>query len=140
MSRSIPDPLLRGTPAIPALYAAREGPKILAEAGIEAVRKKSLRQTSRLLALAQQRGLASATPKEPARRGGTAAVDFENAREIARELNERDVVVDYRGVGIRLSPHFYTVDAELESCFEAIDEIRGSGSWRRWQGRPAIVT
>jgi len=132
---------LIGTPAIPALYAAREGPKIVAEAGIEAVREKSLRQTSRLLALAQERGLPSATPREYVRRGGTAAVDFENAREVARELNERDVVVDYRpGVGIRLAPHFYTADAELESCFEAIDEIRESGSWRRWQGRPAIVT
>jgi kynureninase len=132
---------LLGTPAIPALYAAREGPKIVIEAGIEAVREKSLRQTSRLLALAQERGLASATPREHARRGGTAAVDFENAREVARELNELDVVVDYRpGVGIRLAPHFYTDDAELEGCFEAIDEIRESGSWRRWQDRPAIVT
>ena len=75
------------------------------------------------------------------RRGSTAAVDFENAREVARELNERDVVVDYRpGVGIRLAPHFYTENAELEGCFAAIDEIRDSGSWRRWQGRPAIVT
>jgi kynureninase len=132
---------LVGTPAIPALYAARVGPRILAEAGIEAVREKSLRQTSRLIELAEGRGLACATPREPGRRGGTAAIDFPNAREVARELNERDVVVDYRpGVGIRLAPHFYTEDAELEGCFEAIDEIRKSGSWRRWQDQPAIVT
>ena len=75
------------------------------------------------------------------RRGSMAAVDFENARKVARELNGRDVVGDYRpGVGIRLAPHFYTENAELEGCFAAIDEIRDSGSWRRWQGRPAIVT
>ena len=132
---------LLGTPAIPALYAAREGPRIVRAAGAAAIREKSLRQTSRLVALAHERGFRSATPREPRRRGGTAAIDFENAREVARELNARDVVVDYRpGVGIRLSPHFYTEDAELDRAFGVIDEIRESGAWRRWEGRPAIVT
>ena len=130
-----------GTPAIPALYAAREGSAIVAEAGIEAIREKSLRQTSRLIALAERRGWRCSTPRDPARRGGTAAVDFENALEVSRELNARDVLVDYRpGVGIRLSPHFYTEDRELDEAFEAIDEIRAEGAWRRWQGRPSLVT
>jgi kynureninase len=132
---------LLGTPAIPALYAAREGPRIVREAGPEEIREKSLRQTSRLIALAAERGLFSATPRDPARRGGTAAVDFDNAREVARELNARDIVVDYRpGVGIRLSPHFYTDDEELDLAFLAIDEIRSTGAWRRWTDRPSLVT
>jgi kynureninase len=132
---------LLGTPDIPALYAAREGPRIVAAAGIEAIREKSLRQTSRLIALAENRGLRCSTPRDPSRRGGTAAVDFDNALEVSRELNARDVVVDYRpGVGIRISPHFYTEDRELETAFEAIDEIRETAAWRRWQGRPSLVT
>jgi kynureninase len=132
---------LLGTPDIPALYAAREGPRIVAAAGIEAIREKSLRQTSRLIALAETRGLRCSTPRDPSRRGGTAAVDFDNALEVSRELNARDVVVDYRpGVGIRMSPHFYTEDRELETAFEAIDEIRETAAWRRWQGRPSLVT
>ncbi len=132
---------LLGTPAIPALYAGREGPRIVREAGVDAIRGKSLRQTARLIALAEQRGLSSATPRDSARRGGTAAVDFENALEVSRELNARDILVDYRpGVGIRMSPHFYTEDAELDRAFEAIDEIRASGSWRRWLERPSLVT
>ena len=101
----------------------------------------TLRQTGRLLELSDARGLRSATPRDPVRRGGTAAVDFENALEVSRELNARDVVVDYRpGVGIRLSPHFYTEDAELDRAFAAIDEIRESGAWRRWREHPALVT
>jgi len=132
---------LLGTPDIPALYAAREGPAIVADAGIHLIRAKSLRQTSRLIELAEGRGLCCATPRDPARRGGTAAVDFENALEVARELNARDVVVDYRpGVGIRMSPHFYTEDAELDRAFAAIDDIRATGSWRRRQQRPSLVT
>ncbi|HXM80095.1 MAG TPA: aminotransferase class V-fold PLP-dependent enzyme [Thermoanaerobaculia bacterium] len=132
---------LLGTPAIPALYAAREGPRLVRAAGAQSIREKSLRQTGRLLELSDARGLRSATPRDPARRGGTAAVDFENALEVSRELNARDVVVDYRpGVGIRLSPHFYTEDAELDRAFAAIDEIRESGAWRRWREHPALVT
>jgi len=49
--------------------------------------------------------------------------------------------VDYRpGVGIRLSPHFYTEDGELDRAFEAMDDIRATGAWRRWQGHPSLVT
>ena len=132
---------LLGTPAIPALYAAREGPRILRQAGIAAIRQKSLRQTSRLLELADARGLACATSRDPARRGGTAAVDFDHALEVSRELNARGVLVDYRpGVGIRMSPHFYTKDDELDRAFEAIDEIRESGAWRGRAGARTLVT
>ncbi len=132
---------LIGTPAVPALYAAREGPRLVLRAGADAIREKSLRQTGRLIELAEARGFRSATPRDPARRGGTACVDFENAFEVSRELNARDVAVDYRpGVGIRMSPHFYTEDAELDRAFEAIDDIRASGAWRRWLDRPSVVT
>ncbi len=132
---------LLGTPAVPALYAGREGPRIIRAAGAAAVREKSLRQTDRLLALADARGLRTATPRDPSRRGGIVAVDFDNALEVSRELNAQDVVVDFRpGVGIRLSPHFYTEDAELDLAFAAIDDVRESGAWRRWSSRPALVT
>jgi kynureninase len=132
---------LLGTPAVPALYAAREGPRLVRQAGMEAIRAKSIRQTQRLIDLAGRRAFRCAVSLDPARRGGTVAVDFDHALEVSRELNARDVVVDYRpGAGIRLSPHFYTADEELDRAFEAIDEIRASGAWERWRDRPAVVT
>jgi kynureninase len=132
---------LLGTPSVPALYAAREGPRIVRRAGVNAIREKSLRQTGRLLELARERGFRSPTPLDSARRGGTVAIDFEHALEVSRELNARDVVVDYRpGAGIRLSPHFYTADEELDRAFAAIDGIIASGEWRRWRDRESFVT
>jgi kynureninase len=123
---------LLGTPAIPALYAARRGPGLVLEAGLEAIRTKSLRQTGKLIALADARGFRCASPRDPARRGGAVAIDFDHALEVSRELNARDVVVDYRpGVGIRMAPHFYTEDAELDSAFEALDDVRARDAWRR---------
>lgn len=132
---------LNGTPVIPALYAATEGPRILHRAGIEAVREKSIRQTARLIALADERGYRVAAPRDPARRGGTVALDVPHAREVAQVLLAERVIVDYRpGAGIRVAPHFYTSDAELEHCMAVIDDTLRTGAWRRFEGTTSVVT
>lgn len=132
---------LGGTPVVPALYAALEGPRLLAEAGMARVREKSVRQTARLVALADARGYPLRAPRDPARRGGTVAFDVPHGAEVARELLARDVVVDYRpGAGIRVAPHFYTSDDELETAVGQIDEILATGAWRRHAGRQSVVT
>jgi kynureninase len=132
---------LGGTPVIPALYAATEGPRLVREAGIEAVRAKSIRQTERLIALADARGYPVSAPRDAARRGGTVAFDVPHAREVSRALLERDVIVDYRpGAGIRVAPHFYTSDAELEAVVELIDDILARDTWKRYTDERSVVT
>lgn len=132
---------LGGTPVVPALYANAAGPRLLAEAGMDAVRAKSVRQTTRLIALADARGYPVRAPRDPERRGGTVAFDVPHAFEVAQELLARDVVIDYRpGAGIRVAPHFYTSDDELEAAVGHIDEILATGAWRRHEGRAAVVT
>ena len=132
---------LSGTPSIPALYAAIEGPRIIAAAGIEAIRAKSTRQTARLIALADARGYPVSAPRDAARRGGTVAFDVPHAYEVAQALLARDIVVDYRpGAGIRVAPHFYTTDDELERAVAAIDEILATDAWKAFSGQRATVT
>src|SRR5262249_51510489 len=60
--------LFNGTPSIPALYAVRPGLEIINEVGVETIRAKSLRQTARLLELAEREGYRCTTPSDPARR------------------------------------------------------------------------
>jgi len=132
---------LGGTPAIPALYAAAEGPKILRRAGIEAIRAKSMRQTARLIELADARGYQVRAPRDARRRGGTVAFDVPNGYEVSQLLLERDILVDYRpGAGIRVAPHFYTSDDELETVVATIDDVLATGAWRRHAGRSSVVT
>jgi kynureninase len=123
--------LLHGTPNISGLYAARPGLEIINEIGIEAIRTKSQRQTTRLLDLADRAGYRCTTPREEARRAGTVAIDVENGYEISQCLKSRAIYCDFRpGAGIRLSPHFYNRDDELDSAITAIGEIRQTGDWR----------
>lgn len=132
---------LGGTPVIPALYAATVGPEIVRRAGIDAIRRKSVRQTSRLIELADQREYSVRAPRDPAKRGGTVAVDVPHAYEVSQFLLARDILVDYRpGAGIRIAPHFYTSDAELESAMEAIDEALTTDGWKAFEKRESVVT
>ena len=85
---------LGGTPAIPSIYAAVEGPRIVQSAGIEAIRSKSTRQTTRLVELADARGFRLHAPRDPGRRGGTVAFDVPHAYEVAQCLLERDILVE----------------------------------------------
>lgn len=132
---------LNGTPGIPALYAAAEGPKIVRQAGMDAIRAKSLRQTARLIELADARGFPVHAPRDPARRGGTVAFDVPHGYEVAQHLLAQEILVDYRpGAGIRIAPHFYTSDDELELAVETIVHALHSGAWRQHSARASIVT
>jgi kynureninase len=132
---------LNGTPVIPALYAAIEGPRIVRRAGIDAIRAKSIRQTTHLIQLADDRGLRVHAPRDPERRGGTVAIRVPHGYEVAQTLLAREILVDYRpDAGIRIAPHFYTSDDELEHVVTAMDEILEREEWRKFEGEGAVVT
>ncbi|MHB1844506.1 MAG: aminotransferase class V-fold PLP-dependent enzyme [Deltaproteobacteria bacterium] len=131
-----------GSPAVPALYAARSGYETVAEAGVGQIRARSLELTQRIIDGADAQGLTVNTPRPRDRRGGTVCVDFEGA-DIAHDLLiERGILIDYRPrCGIRLSPHFYNTEAECDLALDAIRDIRSSASFRRKQRarRPAVA-
>jgi kynureninase len=132
---------LGGTPVIPALFANLEGPRIVLRAGMEAIRAKSIRQTARLVELADSHGYAVSAPRDPSKRGGTIAFDVPNGAEVAQALLARDVIIDYRpGAGIRVAPHFYTTDDEVERVVAETADILASGAWRQFAGSRPKVT
>ena len=119
-----PYKFMSGTQNIPALYAAQPGLKIIRDVGVEPIREKSIRQTTRLIELADQHGWRVNTPRDPRKRGGTVSIDMPNSQEVAGELLKRDVLVDWRPrAGVRFSPHFYNTDEEIETAIAAVEEI-----------------
>jgi kynureninase len=122
---------LNGTPNIPAMYAARSGYEVVAEVGVENIRAKSLRQTRRLMELAKEAGFRINSPERDEERGGVVVIDVPHGDEVTQELSRRDFLVDYRpGAGIRIAPHFYTKDEELDLT---IREIQTLLQWHRLQ-------
>lgn len=121
---------LHGSPAIPALYAAQSGYEVINQIGVEKIREKSVRQTQRLIELAREAGFRVTSPANPAQRGGTITVWDEHAAAITKELIRREFIVDYRpGAGVRISPHFYTKDEELELVIAEMKKIRDTQAY-----------
>jgi kynureninase len=121
---------LHGSPAIPALYAAQSGYEVINQIGVARIREKSVRQTQRLIELAQEAGFRVTSPRNPAQRGGTITVWDDQAAAITKELIRREFIVDYRpGAGVRISPHFYTKDEELELIIDEMKKIRDAKAY-----------
>lgn len=101
-----------GTPPILAAAPLQGSLELIAEAGIEAIRTKSLRQTAYLVDLLEGNELLRppynygiATPREASRRGGHVALTHRSALGIARALKRRGIVPDVRPPDIvRLAP------------------------------------
>ncbi len=120
---------LNGTPNVPAMYSARSGYEIINEIGVDRIREKSVRQTQRLIDLADEAGIAVRTCRDPGLRGGVVILDVPNGKEVTRELARREVLVDYRPqAGIRIAPHFYTTDEEVDRTVKEIRSIVAASS------------
>lgn len=129
---------LHGSPAIPALYGAQSGYEIINEIGVERIREKSMRQTARLIELTEEAGFKVTSPRNVAQRGGTVTIAHEHAAAITKELIEREFIVDYRpGAGVRISPHFYTKDEELELVVDEMKKIRDSHEYAKHEAAGA---
>lgn len=121
-----------GTPHIPALYAAKTGISIVREIGVDRIRENSLALTDRMIERAEGHGFTLTVARDHQHRGGTIAFDLPHAKQVAAEMLERDVIIDWRpNAGIRVSPHFYTTPAECDYAVDVIQEILDSGAWKK---------
>jgi kynureninase len=137
---------MAGTPSISSLYTALPGLDIIKKIGIRLIREKSLGQTATLIKEAKQRGFPIFSPEERDLRGGAVSVSLPHAFAVKRALEKRKVIVDFRkGLReesdvIRVGPHFYTEDAEIEILFKEIDDILQKGEYKKYSQKINHIT
>jgi kynureninase len=113
-----------GTPNVPALYATRAGYEIVREIGVPAIRDKSLRLTRRIMDRARRAGYRLNTPTDDRERGGAVIVDVPDAERVSQELLRENVIIDYRsGAGIRMAPHFYNTEEDIDRAMDVLDAL-----------------
>jgi kynureninase len=129
---------LTGTPNVPALYAATAGYDVIEEVGVEAIRERSLGLTDLLIRLADDAGFEVTSQRDQARRGASVTVRTPGFEGVHKELAERQILCDFRpDVGLRLGPHFFNTEDELEYAVGQIAEIVASGVHERHLGAAA---
>jgi cysteine desulfurase / selenocysteine lyase len=92
--------------------------------GIQNIERRVLDLGDQVIQEAGKRGFAILTPKKRDQRGGniTIAGSFDPAA--AKDaLRERGIMVNVRGGGLRLSPHFYNTEEEINTFFQHIDHL-----------------
>ena len=116
-----------GTFTLPQAWTAAAGLDIVLEVGVEAIRRRNRELTEGIVARADDAGIEVTSPRDPERRGGLVRLSVpggpERAGDLLHALFEHDVVVDRRGSALRVSPHFFNDERDLDRCFAALREL-----------------
>jgi len=114
----------QGTPSIPALYSALPGLRILEEVGVETIARESRRRTQWMIEFALERGWRINSPRAVNERGGSVMVYVDDGPAMVERLAKMKVFVDCRpGVGLRISPHFFNTDEEVEQGLKVLAKL-----------------
>jgi kynureninase len=114
----------QGTPSIPALYSAMPGLEIIESVGVESIAAESKRRTEKMVEFAIEHGWTLNSPREWEKRGGSIMIGVENGPAMVERLAERKVFVDSRPrAGLRISPHFFNTDEEVEEAMNVLAEL-----------------
>lgn len=116
-----------GTLTLPQAWTAAAGLETILEVGVDAIRRRNQELTEGIVARADEAGIEVTSPREPEHRGGLVRLAMpggpERAKQVLHSLFERDVVLDKRGSALRVSPHFFNDEGDLDRCFEALSEV-----------------
>jgi kynureninase len=138
---------LAGTPPILVLAAVEEGVRITAEAGIDAIREKSIAQTELLIALHDEwlepLGFTLGSPRDAAIRGSHVSLRHDEAWPICKALIERaNVVPDFRGpdsVRLGIAP-LYTRFVDVYDAIQRLRDLVANGVHREIDATRSTVT
>jgi kynureninase len=120
--------LEHGTPPAPVFFLAQGGLDIVSEVGVPRIRARQGELTDHVIARADEAGLTVRTPRDRSARGGVVNVKVgDDAEHVCHALLARDVCTDFRGDGLRISPHFFNTEADIDRCFEELQAVLQSG-------------
>jgi selenocysteine lyase/cysteine desulfurase len=109
-----------GSPSSISFVGAREALKILLDFGIENVEKRVLKLTGYLIEAVKNLGLTLQTPEDQPHRSGIVNFKIKKPQEVVEKLSRNGIIVSARAHGIRVSPHFYNTEEEIDKLIEEI--------------------
>lgn len=109
-----------GSPSFISLIGAAEALKMLLDIGIEKIERRILKLTDHLIEAVKDLKLELQTPEDPEYRSGIVNFKIDKPQEAAGKLKNKRIVVSARAHGIRVSPHFYNTEEEINKLIEEI--------------------
>ena len=109
-----------GTPSFISIAGIIQALKMFLDFGMENIERRILKLTDYLIETVKDLGLKLQTPEEKQYRSGIVNFKISNPKELAEKLNGKNIVVSARSHGIRVSPHFYNVEEEIDTLMEEV--------------------
>jgi selenocysteine lyase/cysteine desulfurase len=113
-----------GTPPVPAIYAGIAGIELMREIGVAETREHVNGLNDRLIAGVDELGGVVVTPREPERRGALVCIRSTDAPALVRALGEEGVVTSERDSNLRVSPHAYNNEQDIDAVLAALAKHR----------------
>ena len=107
-----------GSPSYVSISGAKAALHLLLDVGVENIEKRILKLTDHLIVELAGRGIKFQTPLEPECRSGIVNFLIDHPQERTDELAKKNIVVSARAHGIRVSPHFYNSEEEIDKLVE----------------------
>ena len=112
-----------GTPSFLSFVGAAEAIKMLLSFGIENIEKRVLRLTDYLIDVVEALGFEVQTPEEPQYRSGIVNFKVKKPKDVVEYLKRNNIVVSARANGIRVSPHLYNTEEEIDTLVEEVRKV-----------------
>jgi selenocysteine lyase/cysteine desulfurase len=113
-----------GTPPVPNTYMAEAGLAILHEVGLEAIELRIGELTTAIKDAAADAGYRLASPVNPSDHGAMITLRSSDDNRLVASLGEDNIVVSCRDGNLRISPHFYNNQTDIEHLFRALHKHR----------------
>lgn len=113
-----------GTPSTVSFVGAAEAIKMLLGFGIENIEKRVLKLTDYLIEKIKALGLELQTPEEQQHRSGIVNIKIDKPKDVVEQLKRGNIIVSARAHGIRVSPHFYNTEEEIDKLVEEVKKCQ----------------
>ena len=112
-----------GTPALPTVHTALGGQELLEEVGMDLVYARIRALADRVADALLSDGFVLRRSADPSARSGIVMVRHDDPARAVRALDAQDIVVDHRPGHVRVSPHVYNTEAEVDQFVAALRDI-----------------
>lgn len=109
-----------GCPPFANIFALGANLKFLMEIGLDAIQERVIFLTDFLQKKLDQHQIPIASTRDPQHRSGITMIPAPNPKELMQALLKEKIVVSVRGKGLRVSPHLYNLESDIEQFVEAL--------------------
>jgi cysteine desulfurase/selenocysteine lyase len=113
-----------GSPSTISFVGAAEAMKMLLNCGTENIKRIIIKLTDRLIDSVKDLGLELQTPEQKQCRSGIVNFKIGKPQRVTDKLNKKGIIVSARANGIRVSPHFYNTEEEIDKFIEEIKKLK----------------